>query len=330
MRGLSFLCLFVGAIVAAATVGPHKAPAQAPRAPLVGFLSTRSPAESVEHVAAFRRGLAQTGHVEGRNIVIEYRWSEGHNDRLPNLAADLVRQNVAVLATAGGSLSGLAAKRATSTIPIVFISTIPVKLGLVSKVNRPGGNITGIDVLLQEMEGKRLSLLRELVPDAALIAVLMNPSSPAFGIQLKDVEESARRLGQRIRILHATSQQDIDSAFTTLADMKPAALLVTAAAFFNSRREQIITLANHYKIPAIYEVREFALAGGLMSYGTSLLDGYRQLGIYTGRILAGEKPGELPVFQIAKFEFVINLKTARALGIKVPGSLSARADEIIE
>jgi len=309
---------------------PTVARAQQAAVPVIGFLSSRSPGESAAVVTAFHQGLKESAYVEGQNVVIEYRWAEGQNDRLPALAVDLVHRRVAVIATTGGPASALAAKRATSTIPIVFSSNDPVRLGLVTSLNRPGGNATGVNVFLAEMESKRLGLLRELVPAAALIAVLVQPGSPNFSVQLQDVEEAARNLNQRVHILRASSQEDIDAAFTTLAGLKAGALLVGASPFLSGRREQIVALANHYKIPAIYETRDHAQAGGLMSYGTSLPDAYRQIGNYTGRILKGEKPGDLPVFQMTRFEFVINLKTARALGLDVPGTLSARADEIIE
>jgi putative ABC transport system substrate-binding protein len=237
---------------------------------------------------------------------------------------------VAVIAATGGPASGLAAKGATSTIPIVFIANDPVRIGLVARLNRPGGNATGVNAFLQEMEGKRLGLLREIVPGASLIAVLLNPNDADVDVQRRDIDEAARAVGQPIHVLNASSERDIHAAFETLAGLKAGGLLVGANPFFNSRREQIVTLSVHYRIPAIYEVREFVVAGGLMSYGTSLPDAYRQVGIYTARILNGEKPADLPVMQATKFEFVINLKTAKALGLEVPPALSARADEVIE
>jgi len=320
---------FIG-LVGGAAAWPLAARAQQAAMRVVGFLSSRSSGETANLVGAFLRGLGETGQVDGQNVAIEYRWAEGQPDRLPALAADLVRRRVAVISATGGPASGLAAQQATSTIPIVFISSDPVRLGFVTNLNRPGGNMTGVNVFLQEMEGKRLGLLRELLPNAPLIVALLNPNDPDIDIQLRDLNEGARILGQQIHVLRASSQRDIDSAFASLSALKPAGLLVGANPFFNSRREQIVTLASHYRIPAIYEVREFAVAGGLMSYGTSLPDAYRQVGIYTGRILKGEKPADLPVMQATKFEFVINLKVAKALGLEVPGTLSARADEIIE
>jgi putative ABC transport system substrate-binding protein len=311
-------------------VTPLTARAQQPALPVVGFLSSRSPGETAHLVAAFLRGLGETGQVDGQNVTLEYRWAEGQPDRLPALVADLVRRRVAVISATGGPAPGLAAQKATSTIPIVFIGSDPVKLGFVKSLNRPGGNMTGVNVFLQEMEGKRLGLLRELLPNAKSIVALLNPNEPEIDLQLRDVNEGARILGQQIHVLRASNMQDIDSAFVGLSALKPSALLVGASAFFNSRREQIVTLANHYRIPAVYEVRDFAVAGGLMSYGTSLPDAYRQVGVYTGRILKGEKAADLPVVQATKFELVINLKTAKALGLEVPSGLAARADEIIE
>jgi putative tryptophan/tyrosine transport system substrate-binding protein len=321
---------FLATLGGAAVAWPLAARAQQRALPVVGFLSTRSPAESADHVAAFHRGLASSGYVEGQNIAVEYRWADGLSDRLPGLAADLVSRKVAVIAATGGPTSGLAAKGATSTIPIVFIGNDPVRIGLVASLNRPGGNATGVNVFLQEMEGKRLGLLREIVPGASLIAVLLNPKGADVDVQRRDIDEAARAVGQPIYVLNASSERDIHAAFETLPGLKAGGLLVGANSFFNSRREQIVTLSVHYRIPAIYEVREFAVAGGLMSYGTSLPDAYRQVGIYAARILNGEKPADLPVMQATKFEFVINLKTAKALGLDVPPTLLARADEVIE
>jgi ABC-type uncharacterized transport system substrate-binding protein len=326
MRRREFITLLGGA----AAAWPLAARAQQRAMPVIGFLSTRSPAESADHVAAFRRGLGQSGYVEGQNVAVEYRWAEGLSDRLPGLAADLVSRRVAVIATTGGPTSGLAAKAATSAIPIVFIANDPVRIGLVASLNRPGGNATGVNVFLQEMEGKRFGLLREIVPTASLIAVLLNPQGADVDVQRRDIDEAARAVGQPIYLLNASSERDIHAAFETLARLKPGGLLVGANPFFNSRREQIVTLTGHYRIPAIHEVREFAVAGGLMSYGTNLPDAYRQVGIYTARILNGEKPADLPVMQATRFEFVINLKTATALGLEVPPALLARADEVIE
>jgi putative tryptophan/tyrosine transport system substrate-binding protein len=315
----------------AAVAWPLAARAQQPAMPVIGFLSGRSSAEAAYAVAAFHRGLREQGYVEGDNLAIEYRWADGAYDRLPTLAADLVRRRVAVIAATGGHLSGLAAKAATSSIPIVFnAGEDPVALGLVTSINRPGGNATGIYIFIAEMDTKRLELLRELVPNAALIAVLLNPTWIRFKTVSKEIAEAARAAGQRIDIIEASNEHEIHGAFKRIARLRPQALLVGADPFFNARREQLVTLANHYAIPAVYELREFAVAGGLMSYGTSLTEAYRQVGVYTGQILKGAKPADLPVLQSTKFEFVINLQTARALGIEVPPGLLTAADEVIE
>jgi putative tryptophan/tyrosine transport system substrate-binding protein len=322
---------FITLIGGAAAAWPLTAWAQQPAMPVIGFLSGRSSAEAAYAVAAFHRGLREQGYVEGDNLAIEYRWADGAYDRLPTLAADLVRRRVAVIAATGGHLSGLAAKAATSSIPIVFnAGEDPVALGLVTSINRPGGNATGIYIFIAEMDTKRLELLRELVPNAVLIAVLLNPTWIRFKTVSKEIAEAARAAGQRIDIIEASNEHEIHGAFKRIARLRPQALLVGADPFFNARREQLVTLANHYAIPAVYELREFAVAGGLMSYGTSLTEAYRQVGVYTGRILKGEKTAELPVVQSSKFELVINLKTAKALGLEVPPGLSARADEVIE
>src|SRR5262249_45665161 len=254
-------------------------------------LSGRSPSEAAYAVAAFHQGLREGGYVEGQNVAIEYRWAEGQYDRLPALVADLVRRQVNVIAATGATNSALAAKTATATIPIVFSSGGDlIKLGLVASLNRPGGNATGINFFISEMEGKRLGLLHELVPTPALTGVLLNPNNTPYEFQLKDVQEAARSIGQQIHVLHASSEQDIHAAFKTFVQMRVQALLVGADPFFNGRREQLVTLAAHHAIPAIYELREYAMAGGLMSYGTNLPDIYRQIGIYTARILKGERP----------------------------------------
>jgi putative ABC transport system substrate-binding protein len=326
VRRREFITLLGGA-----AAWPLAARAQQPAMPVVGFLNSTSPSGWKPYVDAFRQGLHEAGYVEGRTVAIEYRWAEGQYDRLPSLAADLVHRKVALIVATGGHQSALAAMAATKTIPVLFATgTDPVKFGLVASLSQPGGNVTGVHVFVRQMEGKRLGLLRELVPTAALIAVLLNPNNPPAATQLKDVQEAARALGQQIHILHAGSEAELEAVFATVRQVGAGALLVAGDPFFNSQRTYLVALAARHAIPAIYEQREHALAGGLMSYGTNLSDGYRQLAIYTARILKGEKPADLPVVQSTKFEFVINLTTAKALGIVVPPMLSARADEVIE
>jgi putative ABC transport system substrate-binding protein len=327
MRRREFITL-----LGSAATWPLAARAQQPAMPVVGFLSGRSPYESTTVVGAFGQGLGETGYFESKNVIIEYRWAEGRYDRLPALAAELVSRQVAVIAAVGGPNSGQAAKATTTTIPIVFISgTDPVQEGLVASLNKPGGNATGVNPLLPAMEGKRLGLLREIIPGAALIAVLLNPTSHEnFNRQMHDVQEAAREVGQQLLILRASNEEEIETAFATAAEHRARGLLVAADPFILSRRERLVALAAHYTIPAIYEVREYATAGGLMSYGISLANAYRQAGVYVGRILKGEKPDDLPVLQPTKFDFVINLKTAKALGLTVPPGLLSIADEVIE
>jgi putative ABC transport system substrate-binding protein len=301
--------------------------------PVIGLLSGQSPDTSARLLVAFRQGLNQSGYVEGQNVAIEYRWALGQVDRLPALAADLVGRQVAVIAATagGGTAASLAAKAATTKIPIVFTSGAdPVSIGLVASLNRPGGNVTGITFLSLPLVAKRLGLLRELVPTAADIAVLLNPTFPDAGGQLREVQEAARNIGQRITILNATNIREIDTAFEIVVRMGPAALLVAADPFFDARREQLVVLAARHSIPAMYEDRDFTVAGGLMSYGASFSDAVRQTGLYTGRILKGEKPADLPVQAPTKYPLVINMKTAKALGLEVPPTLLARADEVIE
>jgi putative tryptophan/tyrosine transport system substrate-binding protein len=281
-------------------------------------------------LAAFYQGLSETGYAEGQNLVIEYRWAEGRYDRLPGLAADLVTRKVDVIVAAGGTPAARAAKSATSTIPIIFNSADPVGAGLVASFARPGGNLTGVSLLTIELMAKRLELLSELVPQARVIALLVNPTNPITERITSDVQEAAHTKGVQLLILKASSESEIDAAFASLVQQHADALVVSTDPFFGSRREQLVALALRHAVPAIYEWREFAAAGGLISYGPSLMAAVRQVGIYAGKILKGEKPADLPVQQPTRFELVINLKTAKALGLTVPQTLLARADEVIE
>ena len=291
----------------------------------------RGPEPAAYRLTGFRQGLSEAGYVEGQSVAIEYRWAEGRYDLIPELVADLLQRRVAIIATPGSMDAALAAKAAKAAVPIVFAGgEDPVKLGLVASLGRPGGNITGVAVLTTELEGKRIRLLRELVPTATAISVLLNPARPAFDAQSKDIEEAARAVRQELHILQASSEHEIGFAFAIAAQWRPGALLVAPDAFLDSRREQLITLAKSHAIPTIYHNREFVAAGGLMSYGTSFADEYRQTGIYAGRILKGEKPADLPVMQPTKFELLINLNTAKALGLTVPDKLLVTADEVIE
>jgi len=326
MRRREFITLIGGA----AAAWPLAARAQQPAMPVIGFLNAGGKDVFAPRLGAFWKGLRESGYTEGQNVAVKYRWAEGQFDRLPALAADLVRRNVAVIATFGPP-AALAAKDATSTIPIVFVTgSDPVQGGLVGALNRPGGNLTGVYLLLIGLEGKRLGLLRDLVPQARLIGLLINPRSPDAGAQASALQEGAHAVGQQIVAVEAGSDGELDGAFASLAQRRAGALIVAADIFFNARRERIVALAARHALPAIYELREFAAAGGLMSYGTNVLEAYYQNGVYVGRILKGAKVSDLPVIQSAKFELVINLNTAKALGLDVPPGLSATADEVIE
>ncbi len=322
---------FITLLGGAAATWPLAARAQQPTIPVIGFIRDGSADASAHFAAAFRKGLNETGYVEGQNVTVEYHWLEGQFDRLPALVADLVRRQVAVITTPGNA-PALAAKAATATIPIVFgVSDDPVKLGLVASLARPGGNATGINFFNQEVAAKRLRLLHDLVPKAVRIAVLVNPGNASNAEPtLRDVQEAASTIGLQIQILNATTIGEIDAAFATLARERPDALFLAGDAFFTSRRVQFAILTAHHRIPAAYSNRDYVAAGGLMSYGTDLADMFRQVGVYTGSILKGAKPADMPVVQSTKFEFVINLKTAKALGLDVPLYLQQIADEVIE
>ena len=326
MRRRAFITLLGGA-----ATWPLAARTQHSAIPVIGFLDATSD-NLAEHLRAFRGGLAETGHVEGQNVAIDFRLAEGQLDRFPSLAADLVRRQVSLIAVPGSAAAALAAKAATTTIPIAFgVPEDPVKLGLVASVPRPGGNATGINFFTAEVMAKRLGLLRELVPAAARLAVLINPANVGRGpLTRAELEPAAGVLGLRLQFYDASTNQEIDAAYARLVHERPDALFVSSDVFFTSRRVQLISLAARHALPAAYSVREFVEAGGLMSYGTNITDMYRQVGVYSGRILKGEKPADLPVLQVSKFELVINLQTARLLRIDVPPMLLARADEVIE
>jgi putative ABC transport system substrate-binding protein len=322
---------FLGLLGGATAMTTASLAARAQQMPVVGFLNSSSPGPWAQFVAAFRAGLKETGFGEGQNVAIEFRWAEGQYDRLPAMASDLVRRKVTVLVATGGIPSVAAAKSVTSTIPIVFtLGSDPVKLGFVASLNRPGGNITGVYFFTASIDDKRLGLLHDMVPAAARFAALVNPKNPNIAGRLKGLEAAARVIGRPLHILNATTLPELDAAFSELKKSGAQALIVAADPFFNGQRAAIVSLASRHAIPAVYEGREFATAGGLMSYGTNFLDAYRQAGIYAGRVLKGQKPADLPVMQSTKFEFVINLKTARALGLQVPPGVSAQADEVIE
>jgi putative tryptophan/tyrosine transport system substrate-binding protein len=327
MRRREFITLLGGAVAA----WPLTAGAQQPAVPVIGFLSSRSSAESANHLEAFRKGLREAGYVEGQNVTIEYRWANGQYDQLPNLASELVSRQVGVIAAAGGNVTALAASAVARSTPLAFIvGDDPVKLGLVSGLNRPGGNATGVSVFTTELGPKRLEILHELLPKTSNMGLLINPAYPGSATEVAAVQALARRIAVTLLVLNASSEQEINTIFAALSQQQTKALLISADALFVSRRDQLVALSARHAIPTIYDLRDFVVAGGLMSYGTSLADAYRQLGIYAGKILSGQKPTDLPVQQAVKVELVINLKTAKALNITVPNTLIGRADELIE
>jgi putative ABC transport system substrate-binding protein len=318
-------------VLGGAAAWPVVARGQQPTMPVIGWISSRAANEATSLVAAFRQGLKEAGYVETQNVVLDFRWAEGQYDRLPALAADLVRRPVTVVVATGGDPAAQAAKAATTIIPIVFVSgSDPVNVGLVTSLNRPGGNVTGVHLMLLGMGAKRLGLLHELVPTANPIGLLTNPNFADAHTQLRDLENAAKSLGLELLTLNASTEAEIDIAFTSLAQRKIGAVLVASDPFFTVRRNQLGALATRHAIPAMFDLREYVTAGGLMSYGASLADGYRQGGIYTGRILKGEKPTDLPIVQATKFDLVINLTTAKAIRLNIPDQLLARADEVIE
>jgi putative tryptophan/tyrosine transport system substrate-binding protein len=321
----------LGAVAISCAVWPLAARAQQSAMTVIGFLSSRSPGESEAVSAAFRKGLAEAGFVAGQNVAVEYRWAEGHYDRLPTLAAELVGLKVAAILAAGGPPSALAAKKATSTIPIIFSAADdPVGLGLVGSLSRPDGNVTGMSLFNATLSAKRFELLHELVPTARIIGYLVNPANPSGGIEVKGVEAAAKTFDVDLQVLSATTDQEIEDAFARAIELRIGAVIVAGEPFFDSRRAKIVELAAKHTIPASYSWRENVALGGLVSYGTSITDSYRNAGIYCGRILKGEKPADLPVMQPTKFELTINLKTAKALGLVVPAALLTGADEVIE
>jgi len=322
---------FMGSAAGGLVAAPLAACAQKSAIPMIGFLGSASPAQSAPFVAAFRKGLNETGYVEGKNVAIEFRWAEGQYDRLPALASELVRRQMAVLVATGGPGAALAAKAATSTIPIVFTTgSDPVQFGLVASLGHPGGNATGVTIFTVDLVAKRMELLRELVPKATVIAFISNPNTPYAESEVGKAQEAARSFGQQLHVVRAATAQEIDAAFATLVQLRAGALLIGTDPFFSSRREQFVALAARHAMPAIFDLREFATAGGLLSYGASITEAYRQAGIYTGKILNSAKPADLPVLQPTKLELVINLKTAKTLGLTIPQSLLLRADEVIQ
>ena len=327
IRRREFIALFGGAAVA----WPLAARTQQVGIPTIGWLSARSPDEAANTVAAFQRGLNSAGYIVGRNVAMEYRWAGGQYDRLPAMARELVNRQVAVIVAVGAASSWTAAKSASSTVPIVFGGGAdPVRLGVVASLNRPGGNATGINYLLNSLASKLLQIVDELIPRGEPIAALINSDNPNAANDVQDMQEATQAIGRQIKVMHATTEREIDAAFQQVVNERIGALVVGSDGFFFSQRDRLVGLAARHKLPAIYFGREFVAAGGLMSYGSDLADGYRQVGIYAGRILKGEKPADLPVIQSSKFELLINLKTARTLGVAVPTTLLAIADEVIE
>jgi putative tryptophan/tyrosine transport system substrate-binding protein len=323
---------FIGGLSGAAVGWPLTARAQQPMMPVIGFLSSASPDLYSDRLRTFRQGLKEAGYIEGQNVEIEYRWAESHNDRLPVLAAQLVHRQVTVIAAAGGTPSALAAKAATATIPIVFgVAVDPVEVGLVASLSRPGGNLTGVTNLNAEVGPKRLELLHELLPAATIIAVLVDPTSPTLAEAFsRDLQTAARSLGVQLHVLHASTESDLDTVFANLVQLRASALVIGPGTLFAGRSRQLGALTVRHAMPTVFQYREFAAAGGLMSYGSDETEYYRLVGIYVGRILKGEKPGDLPVQQATKIELIINLKTARAFGLTVPQTILFRADEVIE
>jgi putative ABC transport system substrate-binding protein len=329
MKRRDFIGGLGGAVAAPSSLWPRAVLAQ--QMPVIGFMSSQSP-DALTHVLPFfRRGLSELGLVEGKNVRIEFRWADDHYDRLPAMAAEFIRDNVAVIIAGGGNVTALVAKKATATIPIVIpITADPIKAGLVESFNRPGGNVTGIALLTVELDAKRLELLREIAPKADIIGALIDSSRVEGEVVAKSVQEAAQAVGRPLVVANARAEGDFDAAFELLVRERVGALLVTASPLFTSRRDHLVALATRYAIPTVFQFREFVLAGGLVSYGASLSEAYHQAGLYAGRILRGEKPSDLPVVQPTKFDLVINVKTAKALGLEVPPTLLARADEVIE
>jgi ABC-type uncharacterized transport system substrate-binding protein len=327
MNRRELITLLGGAVAA----WPLAARAQQPAMPVIGYLSARSRDDTSHLIAAFQHGLAESGYVAARNVTIEYHFAIGQYDRLPAMATELVRRPVAVIAATGGEPAVQAAKAATSTIPIVFATGVdPVKQGLVASFNRPGGNVTGIVLFAAQLEPKRLGLLRDLAPQASTVGILLNPSFPPSERSLLDIQEAARHLNLAIHVLRANTDREIDAAFETITQQRIPALLVAGSPFFDTRRDKLVALTARNAVPTMFQFREFVEAGGLMSYGADISEAYRQVGVYTGRVLKGASPGDLPIIQATKFEFVINLKTARALGVKVSDNLLSLADKVIE